>query len=284
MSAVTPFDHPFGSKFSDLLPDGVKKMKAKHSHTFLIPNGRKRQQKIEGIVDNKKILVVEDEHDIAQLIHIHLSDITSNITLAHDGEHGLSLAKQQPWDAILLDIKLPKVDGLEICRQIRASNTQVPILMLTAKSTELDRVLGLELGADDYLTKPFSVLEMVARVKALLRRADASTAPEPSNGPIICEDLVINPSQRSVTVEGISVKLTAKEFDLLHFFASHPERVYNRSQLLDQVWGYGHEGYEHTVNSHMNRLRSKIETDNHQPKYIETVWGVGYKFIGQLAH
>ncbi len=240
----------------------------------------------EGHVNNKKILVIEDEVDIAQLIHIHLSDITPDITLIHDGEQAMRWIQKDHWDAILLDIKLPKVDGLALCRLIRAENKQVPILMLTAKSTELDRVLGLELGADDYLTKPFSVLELVARVKALLRRADACTlANENETQPITCEGMVINPSQRSVTVDGSEVKLTAKEFDLLHFFAKNPARVYNRSQLLDRVWGYGHEGYEHTVNSHMNRLRSKIETDNQHPKFIETVWGVGYKFIAHhTAH
>lgn len=262
-------------------------MKANPFHTFLIHHDKQQkagENGAEGHMKNKKILVVEDELDIAQLIHIHLSDITPDITLVHDGEQALRWIQKDNWDAILLDIKLPKVDGLALCRHIRAENKQVPILMLTAKSTELDRVLGLELGADDYLTKPFSVLELVARVKALLRRADACVlANEGQSTPITCDGMVINPNQRSVTVDGAEVKLTAKEFDLLHFFAKNPAQVYNRSQLLDRVWGYGHEGYEHTVNSHMNRLRSKIEADNQHPKYIETVWGVGYKFIAQQS-
>jgi len=230
---------------------------------------------------NKQILVIEDEYDIAQLIKIHLSEICQNVQLVHDGEQGLKMALAQSWDAIILDLKLPNMDGLEICRRIRGQSNYVPILMLTAKSTELDRVLGLELGADDYVAKPFSVMELTARVKALLRRFDASQGyqlphPIPS---LRFAGLEIRTEQRTVMVDGQEITLTAKEFDLLHFFASHPDKVFNRSQLLDQVWGYGHDGYEHTVNSHMNRLRTKIEKDSHQPKYIKTIWGVGYKFI-----
>jgi DNA-binding response OmpR family regulator len=229
----------------------------------------------------KKILVIEDEYDIAQLIHIHLSELSQQVTLVHDGQQGLDLALHQHWDVIVLDLRLPHVDGLEICRQIRNRDNYVPILMLTAKSTELDRVLGLELGADDYLTKPFSVIELSARVKALLRRFDAVSGyqQKQQTRPLSYDGLEIDADQRSVKVRGKEVRLTAKEFDLLWFFASHPARVFNRNQLLDQVWGYGHEGYEHTVNSHMNRLRTKIESDNAHPRYIETIWGVGYKFI-----
>ena len=230
---------------------------------------------------DKKILVIEDEYDIAQLIHIHLSEFCSQVQLVHDGEQGLNMALSQTWDVIILDLRLPHVDGLEICRQIRNRDIYVPILMLTAKSTELDRVLGLELGADDYLTKPFSVIELSARVKALLRRFDALSGyqqPQKTR-PLAYDGLEIDADQRSVKVEGKEVRLTAKEFDLLWFFASHPARVFNRNQLLDQVWGYGHEGYEHTVNSHMNRLRTKIESDSTHPRYIQTIWGVGYKFI-----
>ncbi len=230
---------------------------------------------------NKQILVIEDEFDIAQLLKIHLSEICQNVQLVHDGEQGLKLALSKSWDAIILDLKLPNMDGLEICRRIRSQANYVPILMLTAKSTELDRVLGLELGADDYLTKPFSVMELTARVKALLRRFDASQGYQNTNTlpSMQFSGLEILTDQRSVKLDGQEINLTAKEFDLLHFFASHPDKVFNRSQLLDQVWGYGHDGYEHTVNSHMNRLRTKIETDSNQPKFIKTIWGVGYKFI-----
>ncbi|MFC3194502.1 response regulator transcription factor [Marinicella sediminis] len=236
-------------------------------------------------VPAKHILVIEDEVDIAQLIHIHLSEVCQQVQLVHDGEQGLKMALQKHWDVIILDLRLPKIDGLEICRQIRNQNQYVPILMLTAKSTELDRVLGLELGADDYLTKPFSVIELTARVKALLRRFAASQGnQQPSaNRPLSFSGLDIDADRRQVHVHGKEVRLTAKEFDLLWFFASHPDKVFNRNQLLDQVWGYGHDGYEHTVNSHMNRLRTKIERDSAHPRYIKTIWGVGYQFIASQS-
>ncbi len=233
----------------------------------------------------KRILVIEDERDIAKLLHIHLGEWADEVRLVHDGREGLRLAESEAWDALVLDLKLPGLDGLEICRRLRASNDYVPILMLTAKSTELDRVLGLELGADDYLTKPFSVIELNARVKALVRRFDASQGYQRSTRRHLSyEGLEIWADQRTVRVDGEEVTLTAKEFDLLHFFANHPDRVFNRAQLLDHIWGYGHDGYEHTVNSHMNRLRKKIEADSAQPRYIKTIWGVGYKFIGQANH
>ena len=233
----------------------------------------------------KRILVIEDERDIAKLLHIHLSEWAEQVELAHDGRHGLALAESRSWDAIVLDLKLPQLDGLEICRRLRAGRNYVPILMLTAKSTELDRVLGLELGADDYLTKPFSVQELNARVKALVRRFDAAQGYQrPARQRLAYDGLEIRADQRTVHVDGQEVALTAKEFDLLHFFANHPDRVFNRGQLLDRVWGYGHDGYEHTVNSHMNRLRRKIEADSTQPRYIKTIWGVGYKFIaGEMS-
>ncbi len=230
---------------------------------------------------NKQILVIEDEFDIAQLLKIHLSELCQHVELVHDGEQGLKMALSKQWSAVVLDLKLPSMDGLEVCRRIRSESNYVPILMLTAKSTELDRVLGLELGADDYLTKPFSVMELTARVKALMRRFDATqgyqtTDKQPA---LNYQGLEILADQRSVKLDGTEINLTAKEFDLLYFFASHPDKVFNRTQLLDSVWGYGHDGYEHTVNSHMNRLRTKIEPDSNNPKYIKTIWGVGYKFI-----
>ena len=193
------------------------------THTFLIHKANQPMQhknREASGVSSKKILVVEDELDIAQLIKIHLSDICQHITLVHDGAQAAQLAKQQTWDAIILDLKLPNMDGLEVCRRVRADNQLVPILMLTAKSTELDRVLGLEMGADDYLAKPFSVLELVARVKALLRRASATQQNQQTPDKIVCDDLEINPEQRAVTLCGRQIKLTAKEFDLLHFFYS----------------------------------------------------------------
>ncbi len=214
---------------------------------------------------------------------MHLSEICDRVEIASDGITGLELAITRKWSVIVLDLRLPGKDGIEICRQLRAQGSYTPVLMLTAKSTELDRVFGLETGADDYLTKPFSVLELVARVKALMRRFDVTNgySSENKNNTLIFDGLEIVVDERRVVFNNKEIELTAKEFDLLHFFASNPDKVYKRSQLLDQVWGYGHDGYEHTVNSHMNRLRAKIETDPDNLKYIKTIWGVGYKFIAK---
>lgn len=228
------------------------------------------------------ILVIEDNSDIADLVALHLRDEGYEVSVHNDGSKGLAAARARPYDLLVLDLMLPGTDGLTICRELRAASHYLPILMLTAKSTELDRVLGLEMGADDYLTKPFSIRELVARVKALLRRAEAmgnqTREDEGEAEQIQCGELLIDTERRQVSVAGNRVELTAKEFDLLLHFARHPGRVYSRVQLLDQVWGYGHEGYEHTVNSHINRLRSKIESDPAKPRYVLTVWGVGYKF------
>jgi len=233
----------------------------------------------------RRILVVEDDLDIAHLVEMHLKDLGAEVTLAHDGNVALELATKRPFDLIILDLMLPGIDGLEICRRLRSRTNYTPILMLTARSADVDRIVGLELGADDYLTKPFNVRELIARVKALLRRVDALTKPESDAPTSLLEfgDLVIDVDKRKVTLRGEEVELTAKEFDLLLQFAKNPGRVYTRAQLLDLVWGYGHDGYEHTVNSHINRLRSKIESDQSKPSWILTVWGVGYKFTDAYA-
>ena len=231
----------------------------------------------------QQILIIEDEKDIAELIQLHLKDIHIVATLCHDGQSGLDLALSKNWDLVILDLRLPRMDGLEICRRIRESSAYIPVLMLSAKSTELDRVLGLEIGADDYLTKPFSILELMARVKAHLRRSNQQPSIKSRQQERIqIGKLDIQIDKRSLCVEDTPVELTAKEFDLLVYFASNPGRVYKRVQLLDQIWGYGHDGYEHTVNSHINRLRSKIEPDPADPTYIVTVWGVGYKMSEKL--
>ncbi len=227
----------------------------------------------------KRILIVEDDLDISHLLEIHLRDCAFEVDVARDGVDGLERARRGDYAMIVLDLMLPGIDGLEICRRLRERNSGVPILMLTAKSTELDRVLGLELGADDYLTKPFSILELQARVKAILRRVERATRSTAIDSERIEIDrLAIDVAGRGVSLAGASIDLTAKEFDLLLHFARHPGRVFSRAQLLDQVWGYSHNGYEHTVNSHINRLRKKIEPDPAQSRYIETVWGVGYRF------
>jgi DNA-binding response OmpR family regulator len=227
-----------------------------------------------------RVLVIEDENDISQLIRLHLEDIGCEVKQAFDGIVGLAEAEVQPYDLIILDLKLPGMDGLEVCRRLRSQSRYTPILMLTSKSSELDRVLGLEMGADDYLTKPFSVMELTARAKAIFRRVGMlGTRAQTQDGKrIAARELAIDIERHSVTVRGQAVDLTAKEFDLLAWFARHPGRVYSREQLLDQVWGYQHSGYDHTVNSHINRLRAKIERDPQNPEYILTVWGVGYKF------
>ena len=233
-----------------------------------------------------QILVIEDERDIARLVQMHLSDAHYQVEVAYDGASGLERALEGEFDLVVLDLMLPGIDGLEICRRLRAGSPYVLILMLTSKGSELDRVLGLEIGADDYLPKPFFIRELLARVRALFRRTQAQNkannadcpAEDSSDGMIHTGDLTIEVEKRKVTLEGDEVALTAKEFDLLHQFACHPGRVYTRTQLLDSVWGLGYEGYEHTVNSHINRLRAKIEHDPAHPQYLLTVWGVGYKF------
>lgn len=230
---------------------------------------------------NRKILIIEDDRNIARLVEANLKDQGYEVSVAHNGISGLDLALTGKFQLIILDLNLPGIDGLEICRKIRSDASYTPILMLTCRTSELDRVLGLEIGADDYLTKPFSVRELIARVKALFRRIDALESEQTSEGAskIHHADLSIDVAKREVTLKGKSINLTAKEFDLLHHFARHPGRVYTRNELLDQVWGYAYKGYEHTVNSHINRLRAKIEDDQNNPRYIVTVWGVGYKFM-----
>jgi DNA-binding response OmpR family regulator len=221
--------------------------------------------------------------DIARLLCLHLRDINCEAVVAPDGISGLKKAKSGQFDLIILDLMLPGLEGLELCRQLRNEPRYTPILMLTAKSSELDRVLGLEVGADDYLTKPFSIRELLARVKAIFRRMEAFEKNERERPRCIrAGEMMIDTEKRTVTIRGEPVELTAKEFDLLAQFACHPGRVYTRAQLLDLVWGYRHAGYEHTVNSHINRLRGKIEPDLSEPTYILTVWGVGYKFNDHL--
>ncbi len=231
----------------------------------------------------KQFLVVEDNHDIANLVSMHLQDLGAEVHIASDGNIGLSLAQKNHFDLIILDLMLPGIDGLEICRRLRGTDNDTPILMLTAKGAELDRIVGLEMGADDYLPKPFSVRELVARAKAILRRVDTRTTPASASGNLQAGALFLEQAKRRVSISGNEVDLTAREFDLLWHFATHPGQVFTRSQLLDSVWGYGHDGYEHTVNSHINRLRSKIEQDSSAPAYILTVWGVGYKFSDKLS-
>ena len=226
------------------------------------------------------ILVAEDQTDIRELIALNLRHAGHSVHTVADGPSALASQLEKASDLLILDLMMPGLDGLEVCKALRARGRATPILMLTAKSTELDRVLGLELGADDYLTKPFSMAELLARVKALLRRAEllrvAQTAAAPAQA-LHNGELAIVPGRREVQVAGRALELTALEFDLLLHFAQAPGQVFSRAQLLDAVWGYSHEGYEHTVTTHINRLRAKIEQDPMQPRFILTVRGAGYK-------
>ncbi|MFP5461642.1 MAG: winged helix-turn-helix domain-containing protein [Gammaproteobacteria bacterium] len=228
----------------------------------------------------RRILVVEDQKDIADLIAMHLRDLGHGVDVVHDGGKGYQAARTGRYDLIVLDLMLPVLDGLDVLRSLRTERVDTPVLMLTARSTEIDRVLGLELGADDYLTKPFSILELQARVKAILRRIDRQAAAAGAADPdrIVIGEIEIDAASREARVCGHPVSLTAKEFDLLLHFARNPGRAFTRMQLLDAVWGTSFEGYEHNVNTHINRLRSKIEIDPANPRYVLTVRGVGYRF------
>ncbi len=231
------------------------------------------------------ILVAEDQADIRDLIVLNLRQAGYAVTAVPDGRAALAAEAERAADVLILDLMMPLLDGLDVCKALRSRGCPTPILMLTAKSTELDRVLGLELGADDYLTKPFSMAELLARVKALLRRAEllraAQAAPAAAQGVVRNGELEILPVRREVRIHAAGgsrpLEFTALEFDLLLHFASHPGQVFSRAQLLDAVWGYSHEGYEHTVTTHINRLRAKVEQDPLNPRYILTVRGAGYK-------
>lgn len=231
----------------------------------------------------KNILMIEDDESIVELVDIHLKDIHCQTTKAYTGNDGLNYAIKNKYDLIILDIMLPDIDGIEICKKLRAEKNFTPIMMLTSRSEEIDKIIGLETGADDYLTKPFSIREFIARVKAIIRRAEIGINNKYDLEKVItCDNLIIDPQKRKVTLNGNKIDLTPKEFDLLYLFMGNPGKSYSRENLLSLVWGYEFSGYEHTVNSHINRLRSKIETDMASPKYILTAWGVGYRFTDEL--
>jgi len=232
----------------------------------------------------RKVLVIEDDPEIVNLLEIHIKDLSCEVMKAYDGKDGLQKALHNDPDLIILDISLPSMDGIEVCQKVRAKKT-TPIIMLTAKSEEIDRVLGLEMGADDYITKPFSVREFIARVKAIFRRTEMirdSVGQQMSSSQLEFDGLMIDVEKRKVVAKNEKVELSPKEFELLVLMASHPGKCYSRSDLLKLIWGYDFDGYEHTVNSHINRLRAKIEPDMNNPKYVMTAWGVGYKFNEDL--
>lgn len=227
------------------------------------------------------ILVIEDDIHIAELVTINLKDDQTKIKSCYHGTEGFIEASKNNYDLIILDLMLPGKKGLDICRELRADNINTPILMLTSKSDEIDKILGLETGADDYITKPFSIRELQARVNAILRRRNLDNQKSTSDkklAKISHKDLYIDQEMRKVELKGKRISLTPKEFDLLCLLANHIGKTYSRAQLLHTIWGYEFEGYEHTVNSHINRLRAKIEQDPSNPEYILTTWGVGYRF------
>jgi DNA-binding response OmpR family regulator len=230
-------------------------------------------------MQRRTVLVVEDDRDIAELVRGALSEAGWAVRVVRDGVVGLEAGLVDAIDLVVLDLMLPGMDGLEVARRLRAARPELLLLMLTAKATELDRVLGLELGADDYLTKPFSLRELQARVKALFRRQEAAREIPTAGAPIRVGPLAIDVAGRSATLDGEAIHLTQREFDLLAFLARHAGQVFSRHELLDRIWGAGFDGFAHTVNSHINRLRTKVERDPGNPQLIQTVWGRGYKLV-----
>lgn len=226
------------------------------------------------------VLIVDDDRAIRELIADYLEKNGMRVSLAANGREMRNVLDDGAPDLIVLDLMMPGEDGLTLCRDLRAGKFRtVPVLMLTARGEETDRIIGLEMGADDYLAKPFSMLELVARVRALLRRTEAlERNARIDAGSLRQHGVAIDPIARTASVDERRLELTPREFDLLHFFARNPDKVFSRLDLLNQVWGYQHEGYEHTVNTHINRLRTKIEADPSNPQRILTVWGRGYKF------
>lgn len=230
-----------------------------------------------------RILVIEDDPEIARVVSLQLGGEGFSVEVVEDGLRGLDRAMSTGFDIVVLDLNLPTLSGIEVCRELRKTRPNQPIIMLTARTEEIDRVLGLELGADDYVTKPFSGRELCARVRALLRRSkdrsgDAAAPRAPHRQVLDFKRLVIDLDQRLVWLDSKAVELTSTEFELLVFMANNPGTVFTREQLLSSVWGYSSRGYERTVNTLISRLRAKIEQDPENPFFVQTVWGVGYRF------
>ncbi len=238
---------------------------------------------LEHTLVKKQILIVEDDEEISDLLEIHLLELGYKVIKSANGKRGLEIVKNGIMDFIILNVLLPGMNGLEICKEVRKMNNYIPIIFLSAQSEEIDKIIGLEIGADDYLTKPFSIRELLARIKAIFRRIESINQEEEVQNMIEYEELLIDAYKRKVTLRGERVELTPIEFDLLYLLASNPGRIYTRDLLLDRVWGYQYRGYEHTISSHINRLRSKIETNSSKPKYILTTWGLGYRFNDNIT-
>lgn len=227
---------------------------------------------------NEHLLLVEDDDAIAAALRLHLEEAGYRLHREADGDRAMAVIDQQRWDLVLLDLMLPGSDGWAVCRHLRARHRDVPVIMLSARAAEAHRVQGLELGADDYLAKPFSMRELVARIRALLRRIEQLRSATPLKPLLRFGDFSLDTERRELRRGATALPLALREFDLLHFLLKHPGRAFSRGELLQQVWGEGFDGYEHTVNSHINRLRSRIEDDPREPRHVLTVWGVGYRF------
>lgn len=225
----------------------------------------------------KKVLVVDDEKLIVKGIRFSMEQEGMEVDCAYDGEEALEYAKNKEYDIILLDLMLPKMNGLEVCQQIREFS-DVPIMMLTAKGEDMDKILGLEYGADDYITKPFNILEVKARIKAIMRRTQKAAVQETKVRVVEAGGLRLDCESRRVFIQDREINLTAKEFDVLELLVFNPNKVYSRENLLNIVWGYEYPGDVRTVDVHIRRLREKIEVNPSEPKYVHTKWGVGYYF------
>jgi DNA-binding response OmpR family regulator len=238
------------------------------------------EEKPEAGERRQNLLVIEDDEKILEAITEYFSRAGYSVQTATDGLSGVQAALNDRPDAVVLDLMLPKMDGLAVCRELREKAAYIPILMLTAKDDVVDKVLGLEMGADDYITKPFSLRELEARIKSVMRRVRSASSTEGASedAPIVRGRLRIDPAKREVTVGDRQVELTPKEFELLRLFASNPGRVFPRKYLLEKIWDYSYEGYDRTIDSHINRLRAKIEENPENPQMVLTVWGIGYKF------
>jgi DNA-binding response OmpR family regulator len=251
--------------------------------TKTAPNLRENEvsdERLDAGERRQNLLVIEDDEKILEAISEYFSRAGYSVQTATDGLSGVQAALNDRPDAVVLDLMLPKMDGLAVCRELREKAAYIPILMLTAKDDVVDKVLGLEMGADDYITKPFSLRELEARIKSVMRRVRSAAAAEGvgEDAPIVRGRLRIDPAKREVTVGDRQVELTPKEFELLRLFASNPGRVFPRKYLLEKIWDYSYEGYDRTIDSHINRLRAKIEENPENPQMVLTVWGIGYKF------
>lgn len=226
-----------------------------------------------------RILLAEDDPEIIHLLKLNFDSSVYDLTVSTNGNKALQTALDENFNLIILDIMLPGIDGIEVCKKLREMKNETPVIMLTSRSEEIDKVLALELGADDYVTKPFSIRELMARIKAILRRTEQTHSSNTETvNEINVDGIYINREKLKATLNGERLDLTSKEFELLYLLASNRGKTFSRQELLEMIWGYSFSGYEHTVTSHINRLRMKIEPDLQQPKYILTTWGVGYRF------